>query len=132
MVRKKQSALSKLLTDVELELVGILWKRGESTVHEVLEELPEGRNLAYTSVSTVLRILEQKKILRSRKEGRGHLYAPILSKEEYEAISLNHLVEKVFDGTPSALVRRLLEEKDLTRTELDSISALLKDRKGHL
>src|ERR1700722_13868432 len=102
MVAKKMgSAKGKLLTEVELELMAILWKLKEGTVHEVLEQLTSERDLAYTTVSTMLRILEQKKILKSRKEGRGHIYFPLLTKDEYEATSLHHLVKKVFDGTPS-------------------------------
>ena len=127
---KNESTGEKKLTEVELELVTILWRLEGGTVNEVLAELPAQRQLAYTSVSTVLRILEQKGVLRSRKEGRGHLYLPLLSKEKYEASSLQHLVTKVFDGTPSALVKRLLESEGLTDTELQSIRALLNEHKS--
>jgi predicted transcriptional regulator len=126
--KKNQNKLPKLLTDVELELMNILWKIGQGTVHEVIECLPNGRNLAYTSVSTILRILEQKKFVRSRKEGRGHIYCPILQKQQYEGASLQHLVTKVFDGTPTAVVRRLLEVSDLSDEELKSIRSLLNER----
>ena len=72
--------MTKLLTEVELELMTALWKLGEGSVADVLETLPKERKLAYTSVSTILRILEQKKVLKARKEGRGHVYVPMLEK----------------------------------------------------
>lgn len=128
MTRKKDTRRAGLLTEAELELMGILWKIGGGTVNDVLHALPPGRKLAYTSVSTILRILESKRVLESRKEGRGHVYLPLLDKQSYEATSLQHLVRKVFDGTPSSLVRRLLEDDALSEQELKSIRALLNER----
>jgi predicted transcriptional regulator len=119
---------SKLLTETELELMNILWKLGEGSVNDVIAELPKERDLAYTSVSTILRILEQKKIVTSRKEGRGHIYHPLVKKEAYETTSLQHLVKKVFDGEPSTLVKRLIESKDLNPEELKEIRKILNQR----
>lgn len=121
---KKQT---KLLTEVELEMMNILWKKGEGTVGDVLEGLSAQRNLAYTSVSTILRILEKKGILSSRKEGRGHLYIPKLSKENYETRSVEHLVENVFEGAPLQLIRCLIETKQITKSELAEVRALIKN-----
>lgn len=126
----KVSPPQKLLTETELELMTILWNIGQGSVHDVMAGLASDRDLAYTSVSTILRILEQKKFIQSRKEGRGHLYTPLVSKEHYEGASLQHLVKKVFNGTPSAMVRRLLETGDLTEEELNSIRSLL-DQTDH-
>ena len=119
----------KLLTDVELELMTALWQLGEGTVHDVLATLPSARPLAYTSVSTVLRILVGKGVLVVRKEGRGHVYVPRISKAAYEATSLRHIVQRVFDGAPDALVRRLLEIEELTEEKLAAIRALLRKRR---
>jgi predicted transcriptional regulator len=117
----------KLLTETELELMTILWKMGEGSVSEVIEHT--NRELAYTSVSTILRILEQKGVLKTRKEGRGHTYVPVLTKEEYEAKTIKHVVEKVFDGTPVDLVRQLLSTVKLTSDELNELKKLIKDKK---
>jgi predicted transcriptional regulator len=119
----------KLLTETELEIMSILWRLGEGTVNEVMERLPADRKLAYTSVSTMLRILEQKKIVGSKKIGRGHLYSPLLVKEKYEAASLNHLVKKVFDGTPTSLVKRLLDVGNISDEDLREIENLIEERK---
>lgn len=128
MTKKKEIVQQRLLTETELELMTILWRLKGGTVNDVIAELPKDRKLAYTSVSTILRILEQKEILESRKEGRGHLYLPTLSKEKYESISLEHLVAKVFEGTPTFLVRRLLETDGLSEADLKSIRSLLDER----
>jgi predicted transcriptional regulator len=127
---KKKDSPARLLTEAELELMGILWKLGGGSVNDVLTQLPPERKLAYTSVSTILRILEQKKVVSSRKEGRGHVYLPLLTKEQYEATSLHHLVDRVFEGAPASLVRRLLETEDLSAADLQSIRALLNERLG--
>ena len=116
---------SKLLTDVELELMTILWRLGEGSVASVMVELPEGRDLAYTSVSTILRILEQKQILKTRKEGRSHIYIPLLSKTDYEAKTVRHVVDNVFEGVPITLIRTLLDTVNLDDEELEDIKKII-------
>jgi predicted transcriptional regulator len=122
---KKQKPQERMLTDVELELMNILWRLGEGSVAAVIEALPKERELAYTSVSTILRILEQKNVLSARKEGRGHTYVPRLKKSEYESKAIKHVVDKVFDGTPVALVKQLLDTGGLNHEELDELKKLL-------
>ena len=126
--RKKAStgAEPRLLTAVELELMTILWRLGEGTVHAVSEELPQGRDLAYTSVSTMLRILEQKGFVESRKEGRGHVYLPAVPKSAYEKTAIRHGVGQVFDGAAVSLVRRLVEAEKLTKADLDAMREIIR------
>jgi predicted transcriptional regulator len=125
--KSKSSALAeKMLTDTELELMTILWRLGEGAVADVLQCLPKGRSLAYTSVSTILRILEQKGVLKARKEGRGHIYVPVTTKSEYEAKTVRHVVSRVFNDAPVALVKQLLDTVPLDSKELDAIRELLK------
>lgn len=125
MSRSSRNEEPKPLTPVELELMQIVWRKGEVSVADVLEALPAERKLAYTSVSTVLRILEQKGVVGSRKVGRGHLYSALLPREAYEVQSVRHLVDTVFDGTPSALVERLVEAVPLSPEEVEQIRQLL-------
>jgi predicted transcriptional regulator len=120
----------KLLTETELELMTLLWKLGEGTVNDVLDALSPHRRLAYTSVSTMLRILEQKNFVGSRKAGRGHIYFPMVAKEHYEETSARDLVNRVFEGDASNLVRRLIEKGDLSRNDLEEIRALLDEKRG--
>ena len=128
MARPRRTGRPKLLTEVELELMSVLWQRGEATVREVLDSLPPARRLAYTSVSTVLRILERKQLVLSRKDGKVHVYRPAVSKSAYEARSVRHLVDKVFDGAPSAMVMRLLDEAELSRDELEQLRRRLEEK----
>lgn len=115
----------KLLTETELELMTILWRIGEGSVADVIAGLPEDRDLAYTSVSTILRILEQKRVVKTRKEGRGHIYIPVLEKSAYEARTVRHVVDRVFDGTPVALVKQLLNSGQLKAKDLDELRKLI-------
>lgn len=122
---KEKETEAKLLTETELELMTILWKLSEGSVADVIDHLPKDRNLAYTSVSTILRILEQKSILKIRKEGRGHVYIPQIKKSEYEAKTVKHVVDRVFDGTPVALVRQLLNSGQLDESDLKELKSLI-------
>jgi predicted transcriptional regulator len=127
MVRRARKPITKALTPTELEMMNVIWRIGPCTVNQVVEALRPQRELAYTSVSTIVRILEQKGFVASRREGRGHLYEALVSKTDYQALSLKHIVSNVFDGAPSALVQRLLDSDALRPDELTKIKALLRD-----
>ena len=120
----------KPLTATELEMMNVIWRIGPCSVAQVVEQLSPTRELAYTSVSTIVRILEQKGYVASEKAGRGHLYSAAVAKEDYQAISLRHLVEHIFEGTPTLMVKRLLDSNTLTEEELSQIKALLRKKGG--
>ena len=122
---KKINLKNKILTDVELEMMTILWKIEPCSVNQIIEQLPKSRDLAYTSVATIIRILEQKGFLTSTKESKYHIYSAVISKEEYEQNSLSHLIENVFDGSPSLLVKRLLNKKNISQKDLQDIQKIL-------
>ena len=121
----KADRTARRLTDVELELMTILWDLGEAGVADVLARLPAGRALAYTSVSTILRILEGKDVLKARKQGRGHVYVPVLTRAQYEAHAVNDVVTRVFAGAPVAMVRQLLGNSSLSEDDVREIRQLL-------
>jgi predicted transcriptional regulator len=123
--KRTETALSKPLTSVELEMMNVIWRIGPCPVAQVREQLLPERDLAYTSVSTIIRILEQKGYVKSTKVGKAHLYEARVSKESYQATILALLVEKVFDGAPSLLVRHLLHSDALSPTDIAEIEALL-------
>lgn len=124
-MKKKKSAL---LTEVELEFMTELWTLGEGTVRDVLERLPDGRDLAYTSGATILRILEQKQFVTSRKAGKSHVYRPTLAKDAYQSRVVKDLSAKLFDDTPASLVARLVDDDALTEEALGQIRALVDRR----
>lgn len=124
-MKDKANKKNSLLTPTELELMRILWQLETATVHEVLDALPPQRPLAYTSVSTMLRVLEQKGFVAAVKEGRGHRYRPVLDRATYEGRSVQHLLNEVFEDAPLALVSRLLETRGLSAAERDDLKKLL-------
>lgn len=114
-----------LLTDTELELMLILWKLEEASVREVLAALPAERKMAYTSASTIIRILEKKGYVANRKAGKSHRYFPLLDKAEYETRTLGHVVDRLFNRTPASLVARLVSDESLSDDEIAEIRRLL-------
>lgn len=124
----REKKKSDLLTEVELEFMNELWALGEGTVRDVLDQLPEERNLAYTSGATILRILEQKGFVLSRKEGKRLVYVPTLGKDAYQTRSLKDLSAKLFDDTPAQLVARLVDDAELTEEALGQIRAIVDRR----
>lgn len=131
MVKKKSRGARpalKELTAVELEMMNVIWRIGPCSVAQVREQLRPQRELAYTSISTIVRILEQKGYVTSEKEGRGHVYEAAVSKESYQALSLKRIVRNIFDGAPSLLVQRLLATEALSPEELAQIERLLRQK----
>ncbi len=120
--------IGRPLTATELEMMNVIWRLGPCSVHQIVEALRPQRELAYTSVSTIVRILEQKGYVVSLKEGRGHRYQPAVSKQSYQAMSLERLVSNVFDGTPALLVQRLVDSKQLSVEELERIRAVIRSK----
>lgn len=120
------------LTPVELELMEILWKIGQGTVRDVMAELPQKRALAYTSVSTILRILQEKKILTAEKRGRQHIYHPTFDKETFASHSVKKMIHQVFSGNSVELVSYLMKKNDLSLQELTEIQKLLDAKKKEM
>ncbi len=110
----------------------ILWRLGEGTVHDILAQLADQRDLAYTSVSTILRILQQKEIVTIRKEGRRHIYKPKLSKRLYARQTMDKLVHNVYAGKPVELVTQLITKEPLSKGEIEAIERLLNEKKKAL
>ncbi len=125
-MRKKKPG--NLLTDVELEFMTILWGIEQGSVKDILAGMPVGRDLAYTSGATILRILDEKGFVKSRKEGKTLIYTPLLGKDAYQTRSLQNLSRTLFDDTPAMLVARLVDDAGLTEQDLQEIRALVEGR----
>ncbi len=126
--KKNTSASDRLLTEVELELMRIIWDRSEVTVRDVVDNLPKSRNLAYTSVATIMKILEKKKFLSTRKSEQAYTHHSQISRDEYESTTLRHLSKNVFQGDPTLMVMKLLNESKLSSDDLQAIKKLLDER----
>jgi len=113
-------------TDRELDVMSVLWDVGSATVAEVRERLTD--ELAYTTVLTVLRTLEQKGYVGHTGEGRAHRYRPLVQRAAAGRSALRRLVDKVFDGSPELLLTQLVSDKNLSDEELRRLRKLLADR----
>ena len=99
----------------ELDVMAVLWERGPSTVAEVRRALDD--ELAYNTVLTVLRILEEKGHVTHEEEGRAHRYKPLVERAEAGGSALRRITRKLFSGSPELLLTRLVEGEDLTEDE---------------
>jgi BlaI family transcriptional regulator, penicillinase repressor len=114
-------------TDRELDVMAVLWELDQATVAQVQARLPD--ELAYTTVLTVLRTLEEKGHVSHREgPGRAYLYHPLVEREEAGASALARLVDRVFRGSPELLLTQLVSERDLSDEALARMRRLLDDR----
>lgn len=110
----------KQLTKAEEDIMQLLWEQGEANVAALLERLPEPKP-AYNTVSTIVRILENKGFVDYRKEGRGHIYFPKVNKQDYTHQSINKLVDGYFQGSFKSMVSFFMKKNDISITELETI-----------
>ena len=116
---------SATLTEAELRLMDVLWQRGPSTVQQVLEGLPKKSQLAYNSVLTTIRILEKKGYLRHIKDGRAHVYRPLIERAEASRSEIRHLASRFFKDSHEMLVLNILEERGIDAEELNRLRQLM-------
>jgi predicted transcriptional regulator len=116
------------LGETEMEVLHHVWDLGEATVADVRERILDDRDVAYTTVMTVMKKLAEKGYLTYHKEGRSYVYEPAQQPDEVQHSLLRRLMEKVFHGSPSALVQTLVQRENLSDAErreiLDIIDAL--------
>ncbi|MFB3852419.1 MAG: BlaI/MecI/CopY family transcriptional regulator [Vicinamibacterales bacterium] len=115
------------LTPQELEVMKIVWQKGEATVRDVYEILLERRKIAYTTVMTVMRILEDKGHLSRRREDRAHIYRPTRSQEVVVRSMVREFVNRVFNGSAQPLLVHLVEDRQVSEQELDELARMIKE-----
>ncbi|HKW75437.1 MAG TPA: BlaI/MecI/CopY family transcriptional regulator [Terriglobales bacterium] len=118
---------SAILTEAELRLMEVLWTKGASTVHQVLQALPAQPALAYNSVLTTIRILEKKGYVQHSKDGRAHVYMPRIGRQEATRSAVRSLVSRFFQNSHELLVLNLLEDKSINDEELKRLNNLLQE-----
>ncbi len=116
---------SATLTEAELRLMDVLWEQGPSSVQQVMDGLPEKSQLAYNSVLTTIRILEKKGYVRHIKDGRAHIYRPLVEREEASRSEIRHLAHRFFKNSHEMLVLNILEERGVDAEELKRLRQLL-------
>jgi BlaI family penicillinase repressor len=115
---------STTLTEQELEIMKIVWERDHSTVRDVYEALLERRKVAYTTVMTMMKILEQKKYLKKTMTDRAHVYRPAQPKGQVIGDMVRDFINRVFNGSAEPLLVHLVREHDLSPEELEEIARL--------
>ena len=121
MARKK----SPTLTEAELRLMEVVWERGEATVADVVAALEQREGLAYSTVLTTMRILEQKGYLAHRQEGRAFVYRALVDRSQARRSAVRHLLASFFDGSPEQLVLNVIDEEKLDMAELERLSRIV-------
>ncbi len=114
------------LTGRELEIITILWQLGSGTVAEVRDRLPD--DLAYTTVLSLMRTMEEKQLVRRETEGRAHRYFPLVQARAVRRSALKQLVETVFEGAPDLLLTQLVSDRRLSEADLRRIRRLIDER----
>jgi BlaI family transcriptional regulator, penicillinase repressor len=103
----------------------VLWAKGPSTVQQVLESLPKRPALAYNSVLTTIRILEKKGYVRHAKDGRAHVYIPLIERAEATRTEISHLLHRFFKNSHELLVLNILEDQKMDAEELRRLRDLI-------
>jgi BlaI family penicillinase repressor len=109
------------LTEQELEIMKIVWAREVATVRDVYEALLERRKIAYTTVMTMMKILEQKGFLKKRQEDRAYVYTPAQPQKQVVGGMVRDFVNRVFNGSAEPLLLHLVEDQHLTESDLEDI-----------
>ncbi len=110
----------KQLTKAEEDIMQILWQLKKANIASILEEFPEPKP-AYNTVSTIVRILENKEFVNHKKKGKGYIYYPMVEKETYSNQSMTKLVDNYFNGSFKSMVSFFVKKNDLDTKELEAI-----------
>ena len=112
-------------SDMEMQILGLLWENGPMTARQVLEAMPDGKKRAYTSVLSVLQVMEKKALLTHTDRGNAHVYSPAVGKSEIMRPFMRRLVDNLFGGQPYAMMQALLSETAPNPEELRRIRQVL-------
>lgn len=118
------------LSDLQLMLMKVLWREGRLSASAVHKLVSEEKALAPTTVSTMLKRMEEKQLLAYQKQGRQFLYYPIVSEDDVKTSMLSNLLANLFDGQPEQLVHHLVDSKEVESSDLTKIKALLAQHKN--
>jgi BlaI family penicillinase repressor len=121
---------SPTLTEQELEIMKIVWARDSATVRDVYEALLERRKIAYTTVMTMMKIMEQKKYLLKTQEDRAYIYRPAKPKNQVIKGMVREFVNRVYNGSAEPLLVHLIEDQRLSRKDLEEIAQMIRRKEA--
>jgi len=113
------------LGETEMEILNHVWKLGEASVAEVRDEILKTREVAYTTVMTIMKNLSDKSYLKYRKEGMSYIYSAAVHPDQVKFSLIDRLIDKVFQGSPKDLVQTLVQSENLTEEERNEIKKLI-------
>jgi predicted transcriptional regulator len=116
---------SPTLTATEIRLMNVLWDKERATVAEVTSAMPRRNAVAYTTVQTMLKILEEKGYVTHEQAGRAFVYRPIVAKKTARQRAIGYLTKTLFEGSPSLLVLNVLEDEKVDRSEIERLKELI-------
>ncbi len=113
-------------SELELQVLGVLWDRGPASVRTVLEALPDGKDRAYTTVLSVMQVMEKKGLLGHNQQGQAHVYHPLVQRGQVLRPMMRDLVRNVFGGSPARALQSLLDGTRLDAQELEQIRQVIR------
>jgi len=119
---------SETLTEAELRIMQVLWQKGPGTVQQILDSFPAEPALAYNTVLTTIRILERKGYVGHDKDGRAHIFRPLVKQDEASRSEIRHLVSRFFRNSHEDLVLNILEDRGIASEELDRLRKMLETK----
>ncbi len=122
----KRDVDSIILTRQELQIMKVVWEMGAATVKDVCKVMSQRKAVAYTTVLTLMGILEDKGALSHQRSGRAYSYTPLLSREQATKNQIRDVVSRFFDGHPEMLIKSVLETEDIPAENLNGLAPLLK------
>src|SRR5579863_5500616 len=118
------------LTGQELEIMKVVWTFEAATVRQVYEALLKERHIAYTTVMTMMKILEQKGFLKKRQEDRAYIYTPAQPQKQVVGGMVRDFINRVFNGSAEPLLLHLVEDQHLTEADLEEIRRAIRSSRG--
>ena len=118
-------------SDLELQVLSVLWENGPSTVRQILSAIPDGKKRAYTTVLTVMQVMEKKGLVSHTRDGLTHIYRPRLKKQQVLKPLMKELLKNVFRGSPSTALQYLLDDAAVDEHELSEIRKLISTHARH-
>src|SRR6185503_19027458 len=116
---------SPALTDAEAQVMAVLWRENAASVGAVVDALKKTRAVTYSTVQTILRILETKGYVAHEKVARAFVYRPVVDERQARRRALRHLASRLFEGSPSLLVLNILEDEDIDPVERKRLRKLI-------
>lgn len=116
-------------SELEMQILSVLWQKGGSTVREVLEAMPDGKERAYTSVLSVMQVMEKKGLLTHTNRGTAHVYTPAVQRKKIIQPFMRKILNEVFGGKPSEMMQALMAEAPIDDQEMAQIQKIIEDAK---